>query len=210
MIHKESFLGRNPSHFQVNPFVKAYIISESLMWSAWNFVLPIFAIFVVREIAGSTVETAAVGYSIFLLSRVGAELLSGRILVNTTDRKKVGAVVMGMSLIGISYIGFVFTRSMYPLFFFYALTGMGIGLNAPAKNALFAIHLDKNKEATEWSVSDAFQFFSMALATAIGGFIALKFGFRPLFLLAFLVNMVAILPYLLFLLRLRKIGKSTQ
>lgn len=198
---RESFLSRNPLHFHINPLVSAYIISESFMWSAWNFVLPIFAIFVVQEVAGATVQTAATGYSIYLLSRVAAELVSGKILASTTDRKKVGMVIIGMSLISIAYLGFVFTSNFYQLFLFYFLSGIGIGLNAPAKNSLFAMHLDKNKEATEWSISDAFQFFSMAIATTVGGFIALKFGFKPLFLLALVVNCLAILPYLFYLTR---------
>ena len=42
---KEQFIGRNPSHFQVNPVVKAFIVSESFLWSAYNFIVPIFAIF---------------------------------------------------------------------------------------------------------------------------------------------------------------------
>src|SRR3989344_5423131 len=49
---KDQFIGRNPSHFQVNPVVKAFIISETLLWSAYNFIVPIFAIFVFYGMAG--------------------------------------------------------------------------------------------------------------------------------------------------------------
>ncbi|MBI2622736.1 MAG: hypothetical protein HYW64_01440 [Candidatus Levybacteria bacterium] len=56
---KEQFLGRNPSHFQINPVVKAFIVSETFLWSAWNFVTPIFAIFVVSNIEGGNVQIAA-------------------------------------------------------------------------------------------------------------------------------------------------------
>lgn len=38
---KDQFLGRNPTHFKVNPVVKAFIISEAFLWSAYNFIIPI-------------------------------------------------------------------------------------------------------------------------------------------------------------------------
>lgn len=204
---REMFLGRNPSHFHLNPFVKAYVLSESSMWAAWNFITPIFAVFVLQEVAGGTIETAAFGYSLFLLIRVALELISGRMLQNSKDRRKVLFAVVGMICIGAAYLGFAMTHTKTMLFFFYALLGVGIGLAMPAKNALFSMYLDKNKEASEWSISDALQFTSMAIATAIGGYVALHFGFSVLFYLAFFLNIFAILPYAqFFFVRVRKSG----
>lgn len=194
-MFREAFLGRNPSHFHLNPFVKAYILSESSMWAAWNFITPIFAVFVVQKIAGGTIETAAFGYSLFLLVRVVLELISGRVLQGSNDKRKVLLAVVGMICIGIAYLGFAMTETKLMLFYFYALLGVGIGIAMPAKNALFSMYLDKNKEASEWSISDAMQFTSMAIATAIGGYIALHYGFSVLFYLAFFLNIFAILPY---------------
>lgn len=191
------FFGHNPSHFHINPLVKAYMISESFMWSAWNFILPIFAIFITQEIEGGNVQTAAAGYSTYLISRVVFELITGQYLRSSHDKKKILVVLVGMILLGFSYIGFAFSTSIPILFGFYFLSGMGIGLSSPAKNALFSMHLDKNKEATEWSISDAFQFFSMALASALGGFIALEYGFKLLFYFAFILNFIAMIPFLL-------------
>jgi len=192
---KEQFLGRCPSHFKINPLVKAYIISESFMWSAWNFIIPIFAVFVVQSVQGGNVQMAAMGYSIYLLSRVIFELISGRYLLGTADRKKMTLVILGMACVSLSYLGFAIVREMYLLFFYYFVAGMGLGICMPAKNSLFSMHLDKNKEATEWSIADAFQFSAMALATTVGGFVAYHYGFQPLFLLAFLFNVLAIIPF---------------
>lgn len=194
---RESFLGRNPSHFHINSIVKAYIISDSLLWSAWNFVTPIFAIFVVNNVNGGNIESASFGFSIYLISRVFLELLAGKMLINTTDKRKVRMAIIGMLLVSISYLGFAFTKEVYHMYFFYIVAGMGLGIASPAKNALFSIHLDKTKEAAEWGVSDAVTFTGMALSSTIGGFIAKIFGFQILFLLAFLINIVAIVPYFL-------------
>jgi MFS family permease len=194
-MFRESFLGRNPSHFHLNPFVKAYIISESLMWAAWNFITPIFALFVVSQVHQGTIQTAALGYSIYLASRVVTELINGRILQGSNDTKKVGMAILGMICIGLAYLGFAVSHTIITLYIFYVLLGIGIGMAMPAKNSLFSIYLDRDKEATEWSMSDAVQFGAMAVATIIGGYIALNFGFTILFYLAFTVNLLAIFPY---------------
>lgn len=60
----EKFLGRYPSHFKINPIVKAYIVSESLVWSAWNLMTPIATIFVVNNVSGGSIQSAAFGWQI--------------------------------------------------------------------------------------------------------------------------------------------------
>ena len=193
------FLGKRPSSFQVNPLVKAYIISELFLWSAWSFVAPIFAIFVVNEITGANVETAALAYSIYLVTRVLFELISGKFLYRTGDKKKLLLAVFGIFCLSIGYIGFSFSTSISLLFTSYFILGIGLGIASPAKNAIFSIHLDKNKESTEWGIADAASFICMALATALGGFFVHQFGFRTLFLLAAIINLLSIIPYALHL-----------
>lgn len=196
---KEQFLGRNPTHFQVNPIVKAFIISEIFLWSAWHFIIPIFAIFVVNNIAGGSIQTAASAFSIYLIVRVVFELISGKYLLKTQDQKKFSVTILGMILLSIAYFGFAVSASLFSLFFFYALAGVGLGVASPAKNSLFSMHLDKDKEPTEWSLYDAVTFLGMALATALGGFIAGQYGFTLLFFLAGITNLLGIIPYLLYM-----------
>lgn len=196
---KEIFLGHRPSRFQPNPIVQVFIISEILIWSAWNFVVPIFAVFATTKIPGGTLEIAASAYSSHLIGRVISELISGKYLTKATDKKKFIFSIVGISLISIGFIGFAFAKEVYLLYVYYAITGMGIGIASPAKNSLFAMHLDKNKEAAEWSIYDALVFTGTASAAALGGFIATEYGFSVLFMIAAIVNLLGILPYVLYI-----------
>lgn len=193
----EFLLGQRKLDNGINPVIKAYIISEVLLWSAWNFIAPIAAIFVTTNIKGGNVEVAAASYSIYLTSRVLFELLSGRFLAKTNDRIKFLVSISGISLMSISYIGFAFSHDILTLGLFYTLLGMGLGLASPAKNSLFSIHLDKSKEASEWGVADATAFLGMAIAGVVGGIIAKQYGFQALFILAAILNLISIIPYLL-------------
>lgn len=195
------FMGRGPTHFHVNSVVKSYIMGESFLWSAWNLITPIFAVFVVNNIKYGDIQLAASGYSIYLVSRVIFELLVGPYLSKSSDRKKFMTTIIGMLFLSVSYIGFSQSTQILQVFLFYATAGIGLGIATPAKNSLFSMHLDKNKEPAEWGIADGISFICMALATALGGFIAGQLGFKVLFYVAAVVNLVGVIPYLPFLRR---------
>jgi MFS family permease len=192
---KEQFIGRNPSHFKLNKVVEAFIVSETFFCSAWNFVAPIFAIFVVNSIKGGNIQIAASAFSSHLIARVIFEIISGKYLSNKADKYKLYLVVSGMILMSISYIGFAFSHSILALFLFYIIIGIGLGVVSPAKYSLFTEHIDKDKASTEWSLYDAITLIGIASATALGGFIASSYGFTFLFILASIVNLLGIVPY---------------
>ena len=194
---KEQFGGHNPSHFHINDVVKAYIIAESFVWSAWNFVTPIFAIFVINFIEEGSVQLAGMAFSTYLISRVVFELISGKLLIHSSDTKKYIFTILGIACVSLAYLGFAFSKTLPMLFLFYAVAGVGLGIASPAKNALFSMHLDKNKESSEWGIADAVTFIAMALAATIGGFVAEQYGFTWLFFIAFVINLLGTIPYLL-------------
>lgn len=194
---KEQFIGRNPSHFQANPIVKSFIISEGFLWSAYNFVIPIFAVFVLNNIKGGNVQLAASAYSFFLVTRVVFELIVCRFLAKSNDLEKFITTIAGILLLSLSYFGFSFSSNVISLFMFFGIAGMALGIASPAKNSLFSTHLDKNKETIEWGIYDAVTFIGMASTAALGGFIASYYGFSLLFVLSGIVNFIGIIPYLL-------------
>lgn len=196
---KDQFLGRKPSHFQINSVVKSFVYSEALIWPAWNFFAPILAIFIATKVIGGSIELAGIAYSAHLIFRVILELFSGKYLTGISDSKKIRTTIIGLIVISIAYIGFAFSKTIEDVFIFYCLTGAGFGIASPAKNALFSVHLDKNKECSEWAYYDAIVFISMALSASLGGFIAQIYGFQMLFILSSVINLFGIVPYLLIL-----------
>jgi MFS family permease len=196
---REAFIGRVPSHFKLNRVVEAFIVSETFFWAAWNFITPIFAIFVINDIKGGNIQIAASAFSFYLITRVIFEIIAGRYSTGKSDLNKLQMTILGMLLLSIAYIGFAFSHSVTQLFFFYVITGIAIGTVTPAKNSLFSEHLDHDREPTEWGLYDAITLLGIALATALGGFIASAYGFQPLFLLAALINILGIIPYLLYI-----------
>lgn len=196
----EHFLGRNPSHFlRVNPIVKAFIISECFYVSGWNLIIPLFAVFVVENVTQGSIETAAAGMSTYLIIRVIFELITGRYFSKVSESIKLFVIITGLIIMSVAFAGFAFSTNIVQVFIFYIILGVGVGLFMPTKNSVFSVHLDKNKETTEWSIADATAAISMALATALGGFVAANYGFRTLFLIGSAINFLSIIPYILYL-----------
>lgn len=193
---REIFIGKRPSQFTAtHPFVKAFLLSEMFLWSAHNLFMPIIAVYVIKNIKGGTLEAAASGISVYLISRVLFELISGIFISKGSDRKKILIMIVSMTFLSVSYIGFILAKDLVLLFSSYFLMGMSLGLASPARMALFSMHLDRNKETEEWSFHDALSFIGMALAGALGGFVAQAYGFRIVFSISVVLNLLAIVPY---------------
>lgn len=182
----------------MNSVVKAFIISEIFLWSSWNAIIPIFAIFAANQIPNSNTEIAASSFSCYLIVRVIFELISGRYLSKSREIDKFIISIIGIILMSLGYLGFALTKDVVSLFFFYGVIGMGLGIASPAKNSLFSTHLDKDKEVTEWSLYDSFVFMGMAMSAAIGGFVANRYGFPFLFYLVAITNLLSMIPYILY------------
>ncbi|GDX62011.1 hypothetical protein LBMAG33_3210 [Candidatus Levyibacteriota bacterium] len=195
----EHFIPKGFHYPHLNLFVRAFILSELFIWSAMNFFTPIFAIFVISNIEGGNVQIAAFSFSFYMLVRVLFELIIGKFLGKGNDRKKIFVAISGISIISLGYLGLAFTHTTASLLIFMGLCASGIGIASPAKNALFSIHLDKGKESSEWGIYDAVSFVGMASATALGGFIANQYGFTPVLILASIINVLGIIPYIYYI-----------
>lgn len=187
----------NLARLKINSVVKAFIFAEMLLWSGWNFIMPIFAIYVAKLPEGN-VEKAASSVSFYLVARVISGLISGKYLTGKRNRHKMYLTVTGMALLGLTYIGMAFSGTAKEIIFYYTLAGLALGIASPAKNSLFAMNLNKDKATITWGILDGGVFLSMALTAALGGMMAEKYGFQMLFFIAAGLNFVALLPYFLY------------
>lgn len=191
---REFFAGKRPSHFHINPVVQTLLITDVFLWSAWNLFTPVLAIFAADNIRGGSVQIAGSAISIYLIVRVLFELISGHFLNRSSESKKLTFSITGMLILSLSYFGLAYTGTVSFLFIWIGLAGVGLGLSTPARYSIFSQHLDKNKDAEEWGFRDAVIFIGMALSGALGGFIAGKYGFSILFIIAAIVNLIGVIP----------------
>jgi len=199
---KEVFGGHRPTHFNPNIYVKSFITSETIFWSAQNLFAPIFAIFVANEISGGGIETAATAISIFWIVRILLELFSTIFFNKPTELTRIVLVIIGLLMSGIAQLFFTQATLVIHVYIIYSFIGIGIGLASPQRNSLFSSHIDKNHETTEWGAYDIVTFIGIALSTTLGGFIATQYGFKTLFLVSGVLCLVSVIPYIFLFIKL--------
>lgn len=183
----------------LNPAVQAFVISESLFWSSWNLIAPIFAVFVVSEIPGATVSQAAFGLTVYFIVRVFVELWVSRRAGSLSSAQRAVIDVLGISIVSLAYLAIALVPTYNMVIVFYILAGLGFGIASPVKYALFTRALEKETEVSVWGIYDVAILASMAVATMAGGLIAEWYGFKTLFLMAAAINALGALPYLFFI-----------
>ncbi len=180
---------------KMNPIVIAFIFSEAFFWSAWNLVSPILAVFVVSTLPNGNVQSASFGFTLYLLVRVITGLFISNYVKFPSDRKRMLTDAIGMILLSSCYLLIAFVPNLLSFYIFFTIAGMSFGISSPAKYPMFSLNLTRQQASRTWSTYDAITFTGMGIAIALGGIIASKFGFKTLFILSSIVNLIGVVPY---------------
>jgi MFS family permease len=105
------------------------------------------------------------------------------------------ADVFGMVLLTSSYLMIAFIPSLLTFYIFFIIAGMSFAIASPAKLSMFSLNMGRSQASKTWGIYHAVTFTGMGIATALGGVIAESFGFKTLFIIASVVNVIGIVPY---------------
>lgn len=94
------------------------------------------------------------------------------------------SALFGTVLTAAVYFSYNFVTDVWQLYCLQVLLGIGSAIAFPGWYAIFTKHIDKNKEALEWSLYDVVLGVGMAAAAAIGGILVTQFGFEVIFNIA--------------------------
>lgn len=176
-------------NYNINIVIKILILSDFLIWSANQLFAPIFAIFVADNLVNGNVEVVGFSAGIYLFVKSIFEIPVGLFI----DKKKgeiddlifacVGTLITGVAIFLYNYI-----NTVTQLYLLQAVLGISAAIAYPGWYSMFTRHIDKDKEAFEWSLYDVLLAIGMAVTSAIGGVLAKEYGFSVIFTLASLTT----------------------
>ncbi len=168
----------------MNVVIKVLIMSDFIIWSVYELLAPIFALFITDHIKGGSIEVVGIAAAIYLIAKSIFEVPVG-IYVDKSKSEKddLYSAICGTLLSAIVLVLYVFIDSIWQLYLLQFLFGVGSAIAFPGWYSIFTRHVDKGKEAFEWSMYDVLLGLGMAIAAALGGFIAEAFGFDVVFIL---------------------------
>ena len=169
-------------HLKMNPVVKIFIFADFLFFMAVQFLQPLFALFIVGRIPGANELTVAVATTVHLLMRVLPEIPIGVWLDRTkSQRDDHLTLVVGTILVAMVYLFYPPIQTEGQLYLVHGLAGFASALIYPSWRSIFTRYIDKQRVAFEWSIYDVLTGVGMALGSALGGLLVVKYGFNALF-----------------------------
>lgn len=178
----------------INKIIRTLVLGDIMFFSASGLIGPIFAIFVVNQVAGATIATAGFAVTINLIARALLQMPVARYI----DRRKgekddFMLMVLGSTLISIVPFIYLFVSHVWQLFAAQAVLGIGGALANPGWYAIFTRHIDKNKEGTEWTLENVGVGLAAATTASIGGLLAQRFGFHNLFTVVGVLSLLGLI-----------------
>ena len=183
----------------INKVIKVLILSDLAILTGEGFAAPIFAIFLTDNIKGGSIEVVGFAAAIFWVVKSLFVIPCGHYLDKRTGEKDdLYFIIVGNILAALSIFGYIFSRLPWHIYFLQVIYGIGMAMNIPAYTAVFTRHIDKGREAFDWSVRSALTGTGAGVAGGLGGIIAYNFGFNTLFVVVgIFIVLSALLPFLI-------------
>jgi MFS family permease len=184
----------------INKIIKVLITSDFFLNLGWGLLSPVFALFVLEKITHGDLSKAAeiAGFAAlcYWISKSFIEIPIGRFLDKKNGEKDdFWFMVIGTFITAIVPIGYLFSTAPWHIYFFQVIHAVGMAMTLPAWLAIFTRHIDKGKEAFEWSMETTSIGAGAGIAGGLGGVMASMFGFDLLFI--FVSALTAISAFLL-------------
>ena len=182
----------------VNKIIKMMITSDFFLNLGWGLLSPVFAIFIVKNIAyGDTLEAARVaGFAslIYWLVKSILQIPIGHYLdKNHGEKDDFWLMTLGTSLVALIPIGYLFSQQSWHIYILQAINAIGMSMVIPSWSAIFTRHIDKGREALQWSMESTFLGIGAGIAGGMGGIIASVYGFGAVFVCVSSFNIISVI-----------------
>jgi MFS family permease len=169
---------------KINSVIKTLVLSDFLINSGFSIFAPVFAIFVTNQIQNGSIQVVGFAAAIFQIFKSSLQVPIARILdKNHGEYDDFYSLVFGTFLMATIPFWYIFASEPVHIYIIQAIYGTGAAFAIPPWYAIFTRHIDKLQENVEWSMDSIAIGTSGALAAALGGILAGKFGFYFVFLI---------------------------
>ena len=181
----------------LNKVAKYLIYSDLVFYTGWGLISPIFAIFILKNIAGGTAFVVGLSSAINLIIRSIVRIPFG--IASDKDKTQKTAfwfMFLGLLVAAIIPLFYIIAKSPMHIYILQAILGTSLAMSTAGWACIFTKHMDKGKESTEWGIDAVAVGVGPGIAGAVGGFLVTYFSFSLVFIA---VSIMGILGTLLLL-----------
>jgi MFS family permease len=180
----------------INRIVRTLVISDFFLNLGWGLLSPIFAIYILQNItpenSASAVEVAGFAALFYWITKSLFEIPFGYYLdKHHGEKDDLWFMTIGTLIVAIVPIGFIFSTVPWHIYLLQMLHAIGMAMALPSWLAIFTRHIDKGKEAFEWSIETTSIGAGAGIAGGLGGVMAGSLGFNALFIFVSIFTFIA-------------------
>lgn len=170
----------------INKIIKTLIISDFFLNFGWGFLSPIFAIFILENVAVkgpvAAAQVAGLAALFYWIPKSFFEIPVGIYLdKNPGEKDDFWFMIIGTLIISLVPIGYIFSSSPWQIYLLQVVYAAGMAMELPSWMAIFTRHIDKGKEAFEWGLESTSIGTGAGIAGGLSGIFISLFGFTALF-----------------------------
>ncbi|HOC96371.1 MAG TPA: MFS transporter [bacterium] len=175
----------------VNKVIKVLIYSDILISGGFGLVAPIFAIFIINNIYGATLEVIGISTAIYLITRSLTQLVVSEIIEKIQgEEDDFYFEFIGTIMSSLIYLFFPLIINVPQLYMAEIILGVSSAMTYPSWVAIFSRHADKGEGSREWAIHDILIDVVLSLTAVIGAVVVSNFGFQFIFLIIGTLGMV--------------------
>ena len=163
-------------------------------------ITPIFAVFITEQIEGGDVKVVGFAAAVYWILKSILQIPIGKFLDKKRGEKDdLYFLILGYIVVAIVPFGYIFSFLPWHIYVLEAVYAIGMAMAIPSWCAMFTRHIDKGKEAFEWSLESTAFSFGTGVTGALGGILVSKLGFDAVFIMVgFIALLGALLPLFIY------------
>lgn len=162
--------------------LRLLILCDLFILGGLGLIQPIFAIFMLKSIGGSTITAIGVATTIQLVTKAFFQILVGRWTdADAGNRRELITLLLGCVLISLVPFGYIFSQNIAHIYSLQFLYGLGSAMIFPGWMVMFTRYSRDNKAGYEWSVYNTVVSLGTAVTAALGAYLADVYSFTVLF-----------------------------
>ena len=181
----------------INKIIKVLITSDFFLNLGWGLSSPVFAIFILRNVTAQdplkAAEVAGFAALFYWIPKSFLQIPIGYFLDKRKgERDDFWFMVLGYFIMAFVPLGYSISSAPWHIYLLQMMYAFGMALALPSWMAIFTRHIDKGKEAIEWSMESSSIGIGAGIAGGLGGIIASALGFSILFIAVSILNFVSV------------------
>lgn len=178
--------------YKPNKLVINLIISDFFLQSGWGFVGPVFAVFMIDRISGTTIGMIGVAAGVYWITKSTVQPFIAKSMdLIKGDRDDVNILIVGLVILGLLSLSYIFASNIWHIFFIEFLRGLAQACVVPAWYGMFTHYMDQEWRSFTWAIHSTFIGYALGFTAIFGGLIAARIGFQAVFILVALSAIIS-------------------